>query len=134
MLLPCNIRLKKPFNSVLIIRPDGLRYRFQEDHFFKDIRYAQVTNVKVKSDLYRKYFFNLLAPFMIISQLAIGYLEGFHWSNISNALVWVVLFCFYLFMKSVLYSYNKRSINGWSFCDLIRKEAYAIKNAIESRC
>ena len=58
---------KKPFNSVLIVRPDGMRYRFQEDHVFKDIRYAQVTKVKVKSDLYRKYFLFLLAPFMIIS-------------------------------------------------------------------
>ena len=32
----------KTYNSVLIIYPSGLRYRFQEDHVFKEIRFAQV--------------------------------------------------------------------------------------------
>lgn len=44
----------KPYNSVLIIQPSGLRYRLQEDHVFKEIRYTQVTGVKIKKD----FFFN----------------------------------------------------------------------------
>ena len=126
---------KKPFNSDLILHPDGLRYRFQEDHVFKDIRFAQVTKVKVKSDLYRKYFSFILAPFMIISQLAIGYLEGFHWTNISNALVWIALLCFYLGMKKVYFLHViKGPLTAEVFTTHSRKEAYAIKAAIESRC
>ena len=126
---------KKPFNSVLIIRPDGMRYRFQEDHLFKDIRYAQVTKVKVKSDLYRKYLLFLLAPFMIISQLALGYTEGFNWSNISNALVWLAMFGVYLSMKKVYFVHViKGPLTAEVFAPHQRKEAYAIKKAIESHC
>ena len=42
----------KPYNSVLIIQPSGLRYRLQEDHVFKEIRYTQVTGVKIKKDFF----------------------------------------------------------------------------------
>lgn len=125
---------KKPFNSVLILHPDGLRYRFQEDHVFKDIRFAQVMNVKVKADLYRN-FIVLLAPFLVIANLHLMYVEGFHWTNISNALVWVVLFCFYLGMKKVYFVHIiKGPLTAEIFATHSRKEAYAIKAAIESRC
>ena len=125
---------KKPFNSVLILHPDGLRYRFQEDHMFKDIRFAQVTNVKVKSDLYRN-FIVFLAPFLVIGNLHLVYVEGFHWTNISNVLVWVVLLCFYLGMKKVyLIHIIKGPLTAEVFATQSRKEAYAIKAAIESRC
>ena len=125
---------KKPFNSVLILHPDGLRYRFQEDHVFKDIRFAQVMNVKVKADLYRN-FIVLLAPFLVIANLHLMYVEGFHWTNISNALVWVVLFCFYLGMKKVYCIHIiKGPLTAEVFATHSRKEAYAIKAAIESRC
>ena len=42
----------KPYNSILIIQPSGLRYRLQEDHIFKEIRYTQVTGVKIKKDFF----------------------------------------------------------------------------------
>ena len=44
--------VNKPYNSVLIIQPTLLRYRLKEDHIFKEIRYAQVTGVKVKKDFF----------------------------------------------------------------------------------
>lgn len=52
---------KKPFNSVVILKEGEFRYRFQEDHIFKDIRYNQVTKVKVHTDLFRWYFVYLFS-------------------------------------------------------------------------
>ena len=125
---------KEPFNSFLILHPDGLRYRFQEDHVFKDIHFAQVTNVKVKSDLYRN-FIVLLAPFLVIANLHLMYVEGFHWTNISNALVWIIFIGVYLGIKKVyLIHIIKGPLTAEVFATHSRKEAYAIKAAIESRC
>lgn len=42
----------KPYNSVLIIQPSGLRYRLQEDHIFKEIRYAQVTGLSLRKIIF----------------------------------------------------------------------------------
>ena len=47
---------KTPHDSVLILQADGLRYRYQEDHVFKDIRYGQITEVKIKRNLFQFYF------------------------------------------------------------------------------
>jgi len=50
----------KPHNAVLIIHDSGIRYRLKEDHIFKDIRFAQITAIKLKSDLklLHIFFFN----------------------------------------------------------------------------
>lgn len=126
---------KTPHDSVLILQADGLRYRYQEDHVFKDMRYSQVTEINVYSDLYRKYFSIILAPLMIISQLAIGYFEGFHWTNISNAIVWIVFLGVYLFMKKVyVIKVVKGPLTAEVFATHSRSEAHSIKNAIESHC
>ena len=122
---------KKTFNSVLIIRPDGMRYRFQEDHLFKDIRYAQVTKVVVKTDRYRKFHF-YCCPFLVLGNLHLMYADGFHWSNISNALALDYMFGVYLSMKKVYFVHVIDDYRG--FATHQRKEAYAIKKAIESHC
>lgn len=125
---------KKPFNSVLIIRPDGMRYRFQEDHLFKEIRYAQVTKVVVKTDRYRNFIF-IAAPFLVLGNLQLMYADGFQWSNISNALVWIVIFGVNLSMKKVYFVHViKGPLTAEVFATHQRKEAYAIKKAIESHC
>ena len=125
---------KKPFNSVLIIRPDGMRYRFQEDHLFKDIRYAQVTKVVVKTDRYRNFIF-IAAPFLVLGNLHFMYADGFHWSNISNALAWIIMLGVYLSMKKVYFVHViKGPLTAEVFATHQRKEAYAIKKAIESHC
>ena len=82
---------KTPHNSILILQPEGLRYRFQEDHVFKDIRYSQITGVKVKRNLFKYYFAFLLAPFMLLSQFYIMYSEGFNEVNIFNVIIWFIL-------------------------------------------
>ena len=92
---------KKPFNSVVILKEGELRYRFQEDHIFKDIRYNQITKVKVHTDLFRRYFTFLLPLFMIISLLVVGFTEGFDWIIILNELVWLLLMGVYLRSKKV---------------------------------
>ena len=53
---------KTPHDSVLILQADGLRYRYQEDHVFKDIRYGQITEVKIKRNLFQFYFGLFLTP------------------------------------------------------------------------
>ena len=49
----------KPHNAVLIIQDSGIRYRLNEDHIFKDIRFAQITVIKLKADsnLFPRFFF-----------------------------------------------------------------------------
>lgn len=56
---------KKPFNSILIIQPTGLRYRLQEAHVFKEIRYAQVRGVQIKRDFYLLFFAYVVCPIAI---------------------------------------------------------------------
>ena len=86
---------KKPYTSVLLIKPDGLRCRLQEDHLFKDIRYAQVTKVKVKKDYFRLYFRFLLSPFMIMGQIFIIRDEGLNVIYGINLLFWCCFLGFY---------------------------------------
>ena len=95
---PCNI-LQTPHNSVLILQPECLRYRFQEDHVFKDIRYSQITGVKVKRNLIKYYFVFLLGPFMLLSQFYMMYSEGFNEINIFNAIVWFILMLMNVLIK-----------------------------------
>ena len=41
---------------MLIIQPSCLSYCLQEDHVFKEIHYAQVTEVKIKKDFFNKVY------------------------------------------------------------------------------
>jgi len=126
---------KKPFNSVVILKEGEFRYRFQEDHVFKDIRYNQITKVKVHTDLFRRYFAYLLAPFMVISQLGVGFAVGFDWIVLLNVLVWLLLMVVYLRSKKV---YTVQIIKGPLTADIYAthqlKEAKMIQHAIESHC
>ena len=54
---------KTPHDSVLILQADGLRYRYQEDHVFKDIRYGQITEVKIKKKSFPILFWFISNPF-----------------------------------------------------------------------
>ena len=89
---------KKPFNSVVILKEGELRYRFQKDHIFKDIRYNQITKVKVHSDLFRQYFAYFLAPFMVISQLGVGFAVGL--IGLYSLMYWFGC-CLWLFIYAV---------------------------------
>ena len=77
---------KKTFPSVLIIKPSGLRYRLQEDHHFKEIRYAQATKVKVKKDPYVISFWIYL-PFLFFSQLGQYHDRGFDLFQVTNLIL-----------------------------------------------
>ena len=126
---------KKPFNSVVILKEGELRYRFQEDHIFKDIRYNQITKVKVHSDLFRQYFAYFLAPFMVISQLGVGFAVGFDWIVILNVLVWLLLIGVYLRSKKVYtVQIKKGPLTAEVYATHQLKEAKMIQQAIESHC
>ena len=57
----------KPHNAVLIIQDSGIRYRLNEDHIFKDIRFAQITAIKLKADSnFFLYFFSISLVFYLI--------------------------------------------------------------------
>ena len=81
---------KPPHNSVLILQPEGLRYRFQEDHVFKDIRYSQITGVKVKKNLFIHYINLFIPPFVFITQLYSIFTDGLNWSNGLNAILMAI--------------------------------------------
>ena len=123
---------KLPHNSVLILQPEGLRYRFQEDHVFKDIRYSQITGVKVKRNLIKYYFVFLLGPFMLLSQFYMMYSEGFNEINIFNAIVWFILMLMNALMKNIhLVNVKKGPLTAEVYGTHDAKEAKAIKRAIE---
>ena len=126
---------KKPFNSVLILHPDGLRYRFQEDHVYKDIRFAQVTKVKVKRDYFLFFMFYILGPVQALSVMYLIYFEDLSWIHIAELIFWIgYFFSFFLFPIRYHVEVNKGPLTAEVFATHSRKEAYAIKAAIESRC
>ena len=126
---------KKPFNSVVILKEGELRYRFQEDHIFKYIRYNQITKVKVHTDLFRRYFAYLLAPFMVISQMGVGFAVGFDWIVLLNVLVWLLLMGVYLSRKKVYtVQIKKGPLTAEVYATHQLKEAKMIQKAIESHC
>ena len=61
--------VNKPYNSVLIIQPSGLRYRLQEDHVFKETRNTQVTGVKIKKDFFLFLMGYIIAPLQLLFHL-----------------------------------------------------------------
>ena len=123
---------KKPYNSVLIVSPKGLRYRFQEDHVFKDIHYAQITKVKLRYDLFRFYLLALI-PLLITAHIYALMTEGFHWPYVLNLSLWALLLM-YLVLTKNLYTIeiHKGPLVADVFISKNREEAKHIKKEIES--
>ena len=87
------------------------------------------------SDLFRQYFTYLLAPFMVISQLGVGFVEGFGWSTILNLLVWLLPMCVYLRSKKVYtVQIKKGPLTAEVYATHQLKEAKMIQQVIESHC
>lgn len=124
---------KPPHNSVLILQPEGLRYRFQEDHVFKDIRYSQITGVKVKKNLFIHYINFFIPPFVFITQSYSIFTDGLNWSNGLNATLWLLIFCQNALTKKVYtVSVLKGPLTAEVYGTHDAKEAKAIKRVIES--
>ena len=124
---------KKPFNSVLIIQPTGLRYRLQEDHVFKEIRYAQVTGVKLKKDHFRFYFGYIIAPLMITGYFFIIQEQGVNFINGLNLILWCcVLGLHFFFKQGYTISIDKGPLTAEVYMTEKLVEARKIKKEIES--
>lgn len=124
---------KKPYHSSLIVRPDGLSYRFQLDHVFKEIRYAQITRVNVKKDYFRRYFGFFLSPLMIMGQFFIIHDEGLNVINGINLLWWCCVLGFLFFYKQVyIISIDKGPLTAEIYMEEKLVEAPKIKKEIES--
>ena len=115
----------KPYNSVLIIHPSGLRYRLQEDHIFKEIRFAQVTGVKLKKDHIRFYFGYILAPLMIIGHLFIIQEQGLNFINGLNLIFWCAVLGLNFFYKQ---AYTVAILKG-----PLTAEVYMTEKLVEAR-
>ena len=123
----------KPYNSVLIIQPSGLRYRLQEDHIFKEIRYTQLTGIKIKKDYARLYFGYFLAPLIIFGQFFIIQEQGLNWVNGLNLLVWFVFFgMHFLFKLTFTIAVQKGPLTAEVFMTHNYKMVKQIKKEIES--
>ncbi|MDA9245097.1 hypothetical protein N9P98_00425 [Flavobacteriaceae bacterium] len=123
----------KPFSAVLIVQDDGIRYRFQEDHIFKDIRFAQVTAIKLRPEYS---FFNqfILIPISILSYSAILYLDGYSNIIMLILLFWGVLGGISFFQKqNYIVEVHKGPLVAEVFITRNKKEAKQIKKEIESR-
>ena len=123
----------KPYTAVLLLKDEGIRYRFQEDHLFKDIRYAKITAVKLKADVH---FFSkfVIFPICILSNLAILYLDGYSLIALVNLLLWGVWGGIGLLQKqSYMVEVHKGPLVAEVFITKNKKEALQIKKEIESR-
>lgn len=89
---------KLPHSSVLSIESKGLRYRLEKDHHLKEIPFDQVTKVKVKGDFFRAYIL-CVAPLLVFVNLYLIYLEGFHWVEMMNAVLWSIFLGSHFFIK-----------------------------------
>lgn len=123
---------KKPFHSVLIIKPSGLCYRLQEDHQFKEIRYAQVTKVKVKKDpsanFFRIYFV------LFVSQSIMHYYEhGLNLFLAANLILIACMVAYQILGKQIFtFAIEKGPLTAEVFSTHQLAEAKKIKKEIES--
>ena len=125
--------VNKPSDAVLIVQPHGLRYRLQSDHLFKEIRYSQITGVKIKKDYNRLFFGLFLAPLMIVGQFLALQEQGLNWITGSNLLVWIVLEGICLFMKPTFtVAVQKGPLTAEVFMAHNHKMVKRIKKEIES--
>ena len=122
----------KPHNAVLIIQDSGIRYRLKEDHIFKDIRFAQITVIKLKADsnLFPRFFLDIIG---IVSNSAIIYFVGYSTIVLLNLVFWIFLGVTNLWQKrNYTVEVHKGPLVAEVFISNNKKEALQIKKEIES--
>jgi len=122
----------KPHNAVLIIQDSGIRYRLNEDHIFKDIRFAQITAIKLKADsnLFPRFFLDIIG---IVSNSAIIYFVGYSTIVLLNLVFWIFLGVTNLWQKrNYTVEVHKGPLVAEVFISNNKNEALQIKKEIES--
>ena len=122
----------KPHNAVLIIQDSGIRYRLKEDHIFKDIRFAQITAIKLKADsnLFPRFFLDIIG---IVSNSAIIYFVGYSTIVLLNLVFWIFLGVTNLWQKqNYTVEVHKGPLVAEVFISNNKNEALQIKKEIES--
>ena len=122
----------KPHNAVLIIQDSGIRYRLKEDHIFKDIRFAQITVIKLKADsnLFPRFFLDIIG---IVSNSAIIYFVGYSTIVLLNLVFWIFLGVTNLWQKrNYTVEVHKGPLVAKVFISNNKNEALQIKKEIES--
>ena len=122
----------KPHNAVLIIQDSGIRYRLNEDHIFKDIRFAQITVIKLKADsnLFPRFFLDIIG---IVSNSAIIYFVGYSTIVLLNLVFWIFLGVTNLWQKrNYTVEVHKGPLVAEVFISNNKNEALQIKKEIES--
>ena len=122
----------KPHNAVLIIQDSGIRYRLNEDHIFKDIRFAQITAIKLKADsnFFPLFFFDIIG---ILSNSAVMYFVGYSTIAMLNLVFWIFLGVSNLMQKrNYTVEVHKGPLVAEVFISNNKNEALQIKKEIES--
>ena len=123
----------KPHNGVLIIQAAGLRYRLQEDHVFKEIRYAQVREVKIKYDFFLFLIGRVFAPLQLLFFIFLSIFHALTWP-IGIELIFWFGYLFVTFFIPLKYTVvvHKGPIVAEVFITEKKREAQRIKKEIES--
>ena len=121
----------KPHNAVLIIQDSGIRYRLKEDHIFKDIRFAQITAIKLKADSsFLRFFLDIIG---ILSNSAVMYFVGYSTIILLNLVFWIFLGVTNLWQKrNYTVEVHKGPLVAEVFISNNKNEALQIKKEIES--
>lgn len=123
----------KPHNGVLIINAAGLKYRLQEDHVFKEIRYAQVREVKIKYDFFLFMIGRVFAPLQLLFFIFLSIFHALTWP-IGIELIFWFGYLFVAFFIPLKYTVvvHKGPIVAEVFITEKKREAQRIKKEIES--
>ncbi len=127
------IYCKKPYNSVLIVREEGLRYRLQEDHFFKDIRYNQITGITIKSDLVVLFCGYILGSIQLLFFVYLSFFQGLDMFYGIELVFWTGYLLFFVlipFNHSLLIHKGSLGIEVYKTSQL--RQVKQIKKEIES--
>ena len=122
----------KPADAVLIIQPDGLRYRLKADHLFKNIRYAQITKVKIIKDKLRL-FLAIYIPLLVLGQWE--NIRSFNWDWFTiTYFILILLYSVYFFFTKPVYTLaiEKGPLTAEVFMTHNHKIVRQIKKEIES--
>lgn len=120
---------KKPLDSVVIVHPNGIRFRFRLPHDFTELRYNQITKVDLKSSWVDIYF--------VVGMLVIEFFRfissTFSWLDILFLSAWIILLGYLIYIPKI---YQVRAHKGPLVVELFathdKKTAKQLKNEIES--
>ena len=123
----------KPYNSILIIQPSGLRYAFRRIMFLKEISLYSSDRGKNQKRFFLFLMGYIIAPLQLLFFIYLSYDQGLSWPNGIELIFWGGYLCSYFFIPiNFTVVIKKGSLSSDVFMTPRLSQAKAIKKEIES--